>query len=200
MASTVVAICNRAIGRIGSTAFISSIAGASNEARTCAQFYEPCRDLVLADFDWNFARKRSTLALLEVERTNWAYAYALPADCLAVRKVIVAGYRAPTRAQRIAYEIGITSSGQKALFCDAEDIEIEYTARIDNPNLFSQQFIDALADLIASEIASPLVSKPELGGNLYQRYEYKKAQGFAQSLNESQEDPEPDGEFITGRN
>ena len=200
MASTVVAICNRAIGRIGSTAFISSIAGASNEARTCAQFYEPCRDLVLADFDWNFARKRSTLALLEVERTNWDYAYALPADCLTVRKVIVAGYRAPTADQRIPFEIGVTDDGKKALFCDHDDIEIEYTARIDNPNLYSPAFIDALADLLASEIASPLVSKPDLGVSLYQRYEYKKLAGFAVSLNESQEDPEPDGEFITGRN
>lgn len=57
---TPIQICNLALSFAGASG-ISSLADTSPQADECNNFYEIDRDVVLADHDWDFARKRCTL-------------------------------------------------------------------------------------------------------------------------------------------
>lgn len=198
MASSEVQICNMALGHVGISIFIDSLSEQSQQATVCNLFYEPCRDMALADFDWNFARRRVALADLGTPPTNWLYRYALPADCLAVRYLVVPGSREPRANQRIPYEIA--EEGEvRVLYTDQEEAELVYTRRVENPNLFSAQFVKALAQLLASEIAIPLSAVQGLGDRAFKMYRQLKSEAETASLNEHQEGLEADCEFLTGR-
>ena len=199
MASSVVAICNMALARVGQSIFIDSLSENITAAGVCDLFYEPCRDTVLADGYWNFANTRIALADLGTPPTNWLYRYALPTDCLAVRYLIVEGSRTPLAKDRIPFEVA-EEGNVRVLYTDQEEAELLYTKRQENPNLFSPQFISALAWLLASEIAMPLSAAPTLGDKAYKMYLNCISQAQAASLREGQNDVEPDCEFLTGRN
>lgn len=198
MASSEVAICNLGLGRIGISIFISSLSEASNEARVCSIFYEPCRDMVLQDFHWNFAGKRAVLANLGTPPTNWAYRYALPSDCLEARYLVVPGSRQPRSGQRIAYEVSVEDD-VKVLYTDQENAELVYTCRVTNPNLFSPLFIMALGWLIGAECAMPLSAAPGLGDAARRNYALTISAAGSSSLREAEPGPEPESEFISAR-
>jgi hypothetical protein len=188
-----------ALGRIGQSIFIDALSENSQAADVCNRFYEPCRDMTLADGHWNFATTRVALADLGTPPTNWLYRYALPADCLAARYLVVEGSRNPLAKTRIPFEVA-EEDDARVLYTDQEDAELVYTKRQENPNLFSPQFVSALAWLLASEIAMPLSAAPSIGTNAYKMYLNGISQAQAGSLREGQDDVEPDCEFLTGRN
>lgn len=199
MASSEVAISNMALGHVGISIFIDSLTEGSQASNVCNVYYEPARDFALADFDWNFARNRVTLADLGTPPTNWQYRYALPADCLAVRNLVVAGQREPKASERIPYEIG-EENNVRVLYTDLAEAELVYTRRVTNPNLFTAQFVMAMSQLLASYIAMPLSAVPGLGDKALKMYEFYKSKAEVASLREHQEGPERDSDFITGRN
>jgi hypothetical protein len=198
MASSEVAICNLALGRIGISIFISSLTEVSNEARVCSVFYEPCRDMVLQDFPWNFASKHSALANLGTPPTNWLFRYQLPSDCLEARYIVLPGNRQPRSGQRIAYEVSVEND-VKVLYTDQENAELVYTTRVTNPNLFSPLFVMALGWLIGAEAAMPLTAAPRLGDAARRNYALAISAAGSASLREQEAGPEPDSEFITAR-
>lgn len=199
MASSEVEICNLAIGRTGQSIFINSLTEASQAANVCNVFFKPTRDAVLSAFPWNFATARATLADLGTPPTNWAYRYALPADCLTVRHLVVDGIREPLAHERIAFEIA-EEGDVRVLYTDCANAELVYTRRITNPNLFSPTFVSALGWLLASEIALPLTSAPGVADRALRMYVTVLGTAQALALNERQGDPERDCAFLTGRN
>lgn len=199
MASSEVNICNMALGRVGVSVFIDALTEASQAATVCNQFYASCRDRALVDGEWDFARSRSTLADLGSPPANWSYRYALPSDFLSAGHLVVPGSRNPTAASRIPFALG-EEDGARVLYTDQAQAELVYTKRITNPNLFSPLFESAVAWLLASEIAMPLAAVPSLANNALGMYARALSAAQALSLNQGQEDAEPDSEFITGRN
>lgn len=199
MASSEVAICNMALGRVGQSIFIDSLTENTQAADVCSIFYESCRDATLADGHWNFATSRVALADLGTPPTNWLYRYALPTDCLSTQYLVVPGSRIPLSKDRIKFEVS-EEDDVRVLYTDQEEAELVYTKRQENPNMFSPQFVSALAWLLASEIAMPLAAAPALADKAYKMYLNGISQAQAASLREGQSDVEPDCEFLTGRN
>lgn len=61
-------ICNIALADILGAGTIGSLADLTPQGRACNRWFELSRDLVLKDFDWNFARKRLEMTKIrEVE-------------------------------------------------------------------------------------------------------------------------------------
>lgn len=199
MSSSVVTIWNLALARVGVSIFISSPTERSQSASVCNLFYEPSRDFVLADFDWNFATKRAALSNLGSPPKNWAYRYALPTDCLKARFLVVDGMREPTAAERIEFEVSVENEA-RVLYTDQALAELVYTRRVVDPNLFSPSFVMGLAWYMAGEIALPLSAAPALGTKAMQMYASVISAAGATSMNEGQEGQEPESEFIRGRN
>ena len=76
--SSLIEIFNLALATVGSTQLVAAADEASLEANTCNTFYPLCRDYVLRDFPWRFAKKRVALAVLTgttvVAATAWVTA------------------------------------------------------------------------------------------------------------------------------
>jgi hypothetical protein len=165
---TVVGICNMALSHVGNKArHISALTDANEPARQCNLWYEPVRDATLQAHPWNFAIRRATLALTsETPTFGYAYAYALPDDCLKVVRTedeefgIQADYR-------IEGQLG---SYRHVLLTDIGDEKIEYIAKVTDPNAFSPTFVQTLAVHLAAKICKPLTEDKKATEQLYQLY------------------------------
>ena len=198
MASSQIAISNQALAHIGVTTSIASLTESSKEARICALFFEPVRDTLLEAFDWGFARKRVALALSTAEVTNWEFAYAYPSDCVAARRLALAGQRNPRADQRLPFELA-SDGAVRLLLADQEDAELVYTARITDANLFSPGFVELMGYALAAKIAMPMAVSTSIANMARQAAADAFNAAVARDLNQGQEDQPVACEFLTVR-
>lgn len=162
-------ICNIALSHVGGYR-INALTDPTKEARECALHYAIARDATLADHDWDFARKRIALALLSTTYSGWDYAYQYPSDCLVARR-IYDDTGLLDEDGGIEFEVaandGLTG---RVILTDQEDAELIYTAKVQDVNIFSPQFVEAHALRLASSLAQPLKGKPELRQSLLGLY------------------------------
>jgi hypothetical protein len=195
--ASVVGICNKALLRIGVNNPIAAITEASKEARACRTFYESSRDVALGEFHWPFAKRRKALALSGTAPEEWGYSYAYPEDCIAARE-IDSGMRNLPEDQRIPFTVEDAEAG-KLILTDEPEAVLIYTVRVEDPNRFSAPFEDALAWLLAAELAMPLSVKPELENGARERYRRAIVAAVGRAKNEEQPDAPPDAEAIRAR-
>ena len=198
--ATEVSICNIALMRCGVSFSISAIDEGSQEANACNVFFAHCRDVTLQGAPWGFAKRRATLALSSTAApTGWAYAYAMPTDCLTPREVINPSVpRNARNDQRVPFAVGGTGS-QRLIFCDLEDAELEYTARVTNAAQFDPLFADAVAWMLAAEIAAPLSASGDIISMARKMHAQAMHAAITRALSEGCEGPEPESELIAAR-
>jgi hypothetical protein len=215
MATSEIQICNMALFRAGSRKTIDSLTLEGNEqaeAVACATFYEQCRDQVLSALRWPFATKFETLApTSDVSVPGYSYAYIPPADCVVVREISpvptasavasesTALNRMPRSDQRVPYRVINTVKG-KTVGCDLDSIQLEYTARISDVTLFPAGFVNALARLLASELAEALMAKQDIAQAQLKKYMLALEEAGAEAFREGREDVDPTSEMIAIRN
>jgi hypothetical protein len=150
--ASVVEICNVALIRIGAdtiTAIDQDIKG----ARLCNVMYGPTRDALLRSHPWNFANRRATLAASATTPTfEFAYQYPLPSDYLKMQRVYYA----------YDHRIESMADGTKVLLADEDDISIEYTALVTDPNLMDPLFRQALSLALATAICPALTENAKM--------------------------------------
>lgn len=175
-----VSICNLALQKLGATR-IASLTDDSRNARSCNAAYEHIRDVELADHDWNFARARTTVAAdATAPAFGYAYSYTLPADCLQIR---------PDNSADLDWQI----EGNNLLTNWGAPLELVYTRRVEDPNLFHRAFIEALACRLAIHMCDEITQSNQKLANLDQQYtvairDAKKANAFAKVSQEFPED------------
>lgn len=192
-----VGICNLALSRLGAYS-INSFTEVTKEAKFCNAIYEPVRDSLLRDFDWNFANRREELALLTETYSGYDYAYAYPSDCLKAIKIYNAntGYSmsgsfydaslAHTTPNKIEFEIAINDDlSQKIILTNQEEAELFYTAKVENPNLFDPLFVTAFSYSLAAELALALKGSTKMQGELTQLARLYGFRAQASNANES---------------
>lgn len=199
-------LCSISLLRIGQRLTLDSLDANNTQAKACKAMYANARDAVLELLDWPFARRRATLGVLSLTRTEWAFVYSLPADCLAPRR-LVSGVKPETADDRIPFEIeGDSSIGtNRVLVTDQEDAELLYTATGAQTNLpwpvalMSPTFVDALAWKLAGDLTLALPVKP--GTLQLMNAEFEKALGRAGAAARNQQrEPQPaTPRFITAR-
>lgn len=196
MAFSAVQICNMALGHIGVGQRISALSDDSEEARACDTYFEPDRNLVLEAFPWNFAGKRSVLALVEEDpNADWGYAYRWPTGCLKPLHII-SGLR-PDPAPP-PYEIGHDDNG-RLIFSDENPATLLYTAELTNPQWWPAAFAVALSWRLAADIAFQLEASASLRDRAMQGYQQALVEAEANSLNGEQPDTLPDSGAIRAR-
>lgn len=207
---SVVDICNMALSRIGNSQRINDLSEASVQAEQCSLFYEASRDFVLRDFAWGFATTYAQLAEVEVNPSPlFPYAYAMPTDCLKARQIVSAvfpdGYwPADVCVERpilpaIPFRV-INGGSGKLIVTQASPATLEYSARVESPEMFDPIFVSALAWKLGSNIAPAIAREPNVAQACESAYQAQIAQAIAQDLNESAPGPQPQSSFITGRN
>lgn len=194
--SSEVEICNLGLAGLGISQGITALDEGSEEANQCDLVFVPCRDLVLRDFDWPFARQYKTLGLVEEEpNTEWTYSYRYPSTCLAVRKIVGA---TRTDTSRIPFVIGSDASG-RLIYTDEPEAVARVTVRITDPEIFDPLFVMALASLIGARVGGPLSRDPKLVAQSQQAYLDFLASARATAENEAGQDAPPDAESIRAR-
>jgi hypothetical protein len=202
--TSVVAIANMALSRIGNSQRINALDEASIQAEQCALFYETSRDMVLRDYPWGFATSFASLAQLAIsDDPSYGYTYALPSDCLKVRGIVNPVFQDgywPACVDRI--EIPRTAfriiSGNR-LATSANPVTIEYTAKVDSPEVFDPMFVSALAWRLAAQIAPAIAKDAGAAQMCEQMYRSEIVSAATSMLNEGDTHRQTQSSFITGR-
>lgn len=201
MAQSEVQICNMALSRIAISIPISSLSEASAAARACSLWFEQCRDNLLQSYPWKFAHKAVALQDIGSAPSGWAYRYRYPNDCLRALKVTEeGGGRSVVPTSKHEYEVISDAAGTgKAIVCDLQPAYLHYVSRVTEPTMFDPAFTNALAWLLASEIATPLSADAKYAQAAYQNFMGAVNEAFAHSINEGYEGRDPYSDLLSGR-
>lgn len=175
-------ICNEALSHLGDSATVSSInpPEGSAQAEHCARFYPTALASLLELHQWGFANRRAVLAEVANPSTTWAYAYSQPSDVVSLLSILASDaaddYSAPNRdsAQEFStpytlspniggnytpqnYSTEIDSSGGLIILTNQVNAVLRYTAMVADPTKFSPTFREALAWMLASKLAGPVL-------------------------------------------
>ncbi len=154
--TSIVALCNRALSKIGDEPVILSLDDDTKPARYCKALYADTRDFVLRSYPWRFALKRYALAPLKDKPLyGYEYRFALPADCL--------------RVWRTEEEENYQVEGQTVLY-NAPILRFVGISRIEDATFFDPMFVEALALKLAAELAVPLTASVALKETLNKEY------------------------------
>lgn len=218
MAASEVEICNMALGHVGNSSAIASLAEKSNEARACSLYYAQCRDEVLSAFPWPFATVINALTLVASDpTTEWSYSYRYPADALATFRIpsgfdrLATGFVGTTWGLTpwgwplfpsipVPYRIVSDASG-KLIYTDMASATIEYTSRLTDVTQYPADFTAALALRLAADVAPTVTGGDQfsLGPRALQRYQEALSNAREHGANEREQDRPPDSDFIASR-
>ena len=171
-------ICNLALGHIGDSATVSSInpPEGSAQAEHCSRFYPIARDSLLEMHNWGFATKRTNLALLTSNFSEWKYCYAIPTDAVNLLAVLSSAatddysvplqYSASVMGVPIAmggvyepqpYTAEALDDGTEVIYTNQDAAMLRYTSLISDTSKFSPLFVESLSWLLASYLAGPVI-------------------------------------------
>lgn len=216
MASTT-DICNMALSHVGADTAVTSISppDGSVEAGHCARFYPIARAEMLEDHTWTWSKARAALAETTNASAIWAYAYALPSDCLSPVRVLQQSILFDFLTQPFPTLVTADELEQwtergsadfevegQVLYTHEPDAVLLYTRDIADTTKFSMKSVVALSYLLASYLAGPII-KGEPGATaaakFRQAYDLKKGQAAAGDANGSSERAEHVPDFIRAR-
>ena len=163
-------ICNMALAFIAKGR-ISSMDEQTEQGRQCKLFYDITKRYLLRNYTWGFAKKIDKLAELTQSEKNpyWVYIYSYPQKCVAVRtifdkdtgKEVLAG-------QQEEWDLFMVKDNVLGVGCNVPRAYLEYTYDVDDANLFSPDFVDAFAHMLAFNICIQLTGNSGLQQTQYQ--------------------------------
>jgi hypothetical protein len=161
--ASIVDICNTALGYLGDDATVAAIdpPEGSPQADHCARLYPIARDSALEQHAWGFATARGPLTSLTETVTGWSYVYSAPSDMLKPQAVLYDGWTKDAD-DPIEFTVEIDDNGQTRILTNIEVTTLRYTRKIVDTGKFSPLFVDALAWMLASKLAGPVL-KGEAG-------------------------------------
>lgn len=173
--SSVVQICNRALGRCGAENRVLSVFPPDpdlEEAILCNQNYEALRDAVLEEGEWTFATEYFQLIPdATTPAWGWGQRFLLPAN-------VLRAVRVKRTDDRHSPDIEWARSGNY-IFSDEKLIYVTAVVREEDPAKFSATFEDALAQRLAAELALPLAHSRSLYESLLTVYQGKMEAAMA---------------------
>lgn len=185
-----VGICNSALTKIGAGRIVALDDGSKN-ANACAELYPKLRDDLLRRHAWNFACVRLKLARLAAAPAfGYAYAYQLPSDWLRT----VAVYEDDAGQALAEYRVE-----GRTILSSAEALYIVYVRAVGDPNDMPSDFREALASMLACDLAVPIAQSSSLRQEMDQAF--RDALARAKSVDAVEDCPErlPDGAWVTVR-
>ena len=193
-------ICNIALRRIGVNPINNVESDVSAAAMELRSMWDLTVENVLRSAEWSFARKVIPLAEVGDEKSlGWDYLYKYPADCSIMWHI---------ENESSIHNPDIKNKWEKLLSpvtntpciaCDVAEAYGIYTARITDPVLWDEMFVDALAWKLASEVCQRLASDTSLWNRCSTMY--RSAIVTAQTMNKTENgtDDALQGAFITCR-
>jgi hypothetical protein len=198
MATSEEEICNMALGHIGHTQFIDDLETEQTaEVEVCNTYYKQARDFVLEAFPWPEATKYTVLGLVENDpNCDWKYSYRYPDDCIFARRIVTAMGRNDPNPPPF---LSAADDTGRVIYTNQENAEIEYTKKLEDVTQFRPTLTMALSWYLGALICPGLARDKSQADRAMQMYVLVISQAHARALNEQQQTPEPDSEFIRAR-
>lgn len=196
-----VEICNIALSRAAVSSSIQSFAENSREAQACRKHYTICRDSVLEDYDWPFARRQGALAALTITQEGWGFVYALPSNCIAARRIFnPLDPKGVDPAKRIEWERMMHPTEETGILCcDVEGPTLIYTTQVTVAGAFSALFADMFGYRLAAELAHTLRGDQKLMAGLFKIYSNAISNASGRNVNQGFLAPAGDGSIVASR-
>jgi hypothetical protein len=208
-----VGIFNMALGRLGISTVVRTLAEESTERKICSVWYDQTLEFVQRDFPYPFTTTAAALAPSLDTFPGWTYVYGYPNDCLKIlaicddtglRQTLGHMLSFPERLafiQRpIPWQIASATSGVgKVILTDLENAYAIYTRLYTDTESMPTDFVSTFAWRLAFEIGSSLKVDPAMSNRALQMYFQEKGTTGATAINESQTDPHPDSPSILAR-
>lgn len=176
-------ICNLALAYIGDVANVTSInpPDGSAQASLCSRFYPMARDELLEMHTWGFSTFRVQLASVTNPYNTWQYAYAPPSNVLNYLEILdpqatdeyTSNLTLPNsqimggNASGLGiytpqpFEVEVDANGNDIILTNMQNAMLRYTKAVSDTTQFSPLFTEALAVLLASKLAGPLLKGTE---------------------------------------
>lgn len=194
-------VCNLALSHLGSGNQVVNLeTEKSNEAIACRVFYELALADTLADYDWGFANKTVSLALVsENGLGQFPYAYRYPSDCITFRS-IYNGLQFDTSENQIPFEIGSDDSGLLILTSQPSAAG-NYTKRIEQTSYLPADFVMTLSFKLAFYLAPRITSGDpfKLGDRAQLAYRAHLLKAKVRNANESRTTYPVESSFLRAR-
>lgn len=178
-------IVNLALVRFGEGAPIASLDEASEPAQQARAALPFVRDFVLHAYNWPFAQRRVSLALVPAaDPSPWAYAYRLPPDCLTANEI------GPASTDPIPFELTGDADGQLVLI-DHHPATLRYTARIEALALLPPLVASLVAWRLGAEIARALSRESPAADRCLAGYRMELPEAVAHAERQRHARPDP---------
>lgn len=156
-------ICNLALSHLGDEASVVTIdpPEGSPQADHCARFYPIARDATLEMMAPTFAVRRASTGALTSPTPAWAYAYAVPAQCLRVLAVLPADATSDTLdalgtvPRPFAKET--LDDGTEVVLTDEPEAVIKFVARVTDTAKFTPLVVLTISHHLAAMLAGPVL-------------------------------------------
>jgi hypothetical protein len=167
-------IVNRGLRRVGAARIANMDTDSGKEASVARDVYDEVRQKLLQKNYWTFATKRASLTRSATAPAfGWDYAYIVPADFIRVVSV----HPVDDDDTTIPYKLEQQDSDDRVILCNAETCYLKYIYDLEDCNIMSPAFRDALAWGLAVEFSAAL----SRSSNALQL----AAKGYALSLSEA---------------
>lgn len=178
-------ICNLALSYLAKGR-ITDIDEETETARQCKIHYDHCRRRLLKAHTWGFAKRTVQLALTTEQVPHYDYVYAYPAKCLDVHLVFDELNACEMEEERYDYEISATAAHKRAILTNIENACCRYTYDIEDTDMFSDEFVEALARLMAANMAPTLTGNSEYVNINYQMMQAAVSEAKLESAREQE--------------
>lgn len=151
-------ISNVALSHIGDEAEVIAInpPDGTTQSTHCNRYYPIARNQLLEMHQWTFATVRIALAQVTAGApSQWAYAYALPAKYMRALAVLAPDATDDARGEDFIIESDADGGG--VLYTNVQDATLRYVRLVEDTTKFTPGFVVALARLLASYLAGPIV-------------------------------------------
>ena len=226
--SSKLVIFNKALLACGQSGLLTSDTGATPQHAALNLHFDGVVGEVLATRPWSFAQRYATLRAnvwdaqdpasgFDTEESwaayykpagEWAHSITLPDDYVGYPRICWVT-RTPRAEQRVPFlvvkmhvpEVVEVRSAKNIhlLYCDQDEVTLRYTSSSVPPEAYDPQFEMCVVHLLASRIAVAVGAGPNIMNSNLQLYQSALPDAHVFSLNEAQDDPEPDGSLLSGR-
>lgn len=199
MATSVVSICNQALGWLGAN-LITSLNDDNKEAALCKANYPDIRDAVLEEREWTFCVRRISLSPTVVEPVyGYTNQFLLPPDVIRILNVpdtrfgdtddnligtgLGGQHEGPDQQPQLSTfrveSLEETTATGKVILANVDSLFLRVIWRVTNIQLYSPMFIQSLAARIAADLAIPLTQNRTLQKDMWQLYQMKLSRAGA---------------------
>ena len=179
-------ICNMALSLINGGR-IYGLDEETETARQCRLHYDATRQMLLSQYEWNFARKREECVLSEHKLAGYEFVYAYPEKCIRILGVIPKGERFKAESQK-EYDVFTIDDNTKYIVSDVPLAYIDYVYDVQDIDVFSPVFVQALKSKMGAELAMPLTGNSGLFDQCYKLYQAATQEAKSLSAKERRQD------------